>query len=333
MKIYKYLLFITIFNPIAVAEIINVYSERQQVFLSDIFTEFTKETGHEVEVLYLDKGVIDRLKLEGQHSIADLAIVADIGRLVDLDNNDLVQAINSPIIDKVVPAEFKHPNNKWVALTQRFRLVIVRDGFANRPKYWTELSDDKYHNSICIRSGTHPYNIALFSDYLYHYGKEQTKDWLIGIKNNLVRKPQGNDRSQIKAVANGQCDIAIANLYYYYKMLYGNDSNDTATANKVSWVPIKLDFFNHHKNISGVALTKHAKNKDLAIKLIEYMLEEKAQRIFADNNSEFPIRVDITMLELIGPIRKYYTDNYSLQEMIQERNTVSQLVSEVEFNY
>lgn len=313
---------------------VNVYTERQPVFLDGIFEAFERESGIDVNVLYLDKGALERLRSEGEHSPADAVIVADIGRLSQLSEGEVVRPVRSAAVDKAVPAGLRHPDGNWVALSRRFRLLFAhRDADpASLPRDYSELGSPDLGGSVCIRSGSHPYNVALFAAYLEHSGEAATAEWLRGLKGNLARKPQGNDRAQIKGVASGACDFAVANLYYYFKMLGGSDAGERAVAERVRWVPVTVAGKGVHTNVSGIAVARHARNVAEATRLVEFMVGETAQRMYAFNNGELPVRAGVTMPSGLEEANRTRADGLSLQRIAAGRGRASELVELVAFD-
>lgn len=290
MKVHVLTFLLLFMPPLANALEVNVYTERQPVFLEQIFSDFTAETGIEVNVLYIDSGLVDRLQMESDASPADSVIFTDIGRLTDFAARGLAMPIGSAQVWKDVPKWLRDKDDLWTAYTRRVRMVYVTKGAVDRPATFEELEDKRWRGDICVRSLTHPYNIALVAALLAFHGEDATMHWLRGLRANLARNPQGNDRAQIIGVANGVCALGIANGYYYHKMLNSNDSNQREAALQVDYIAAELGGAGPHINISGVAIAKHAPNPDNARKLIEFMLRETSQRMFAEFNGEIPVR-------------------------------------------
>lgn len=316
----------------ALAGTVNIYTERQQVFLEPILQAFKETTGHEAKVLYLEKGAIARLRSEGRSSPADVVIVADIGRLLQLAMSDLVQPIVSAEVDRVVPGYLRDPGKLWLALTKRLRVVYVAKDAEVAPTSFEELADGNWRGKVCLRSGTHPYNIALFSSLLSHHGEDDFVTWLDGLKGNLARRPQGNDRAQIKGVANGECGVGVGNLYYYYKMLNSDDPAEREAAAKVRWVPVSVGDAGAHVNVSGIVLAANAPNGATALELIEFMVGKEAQGLYATANSELPVRSGVAMpaeLELATAVK---VDDIPLAEIAANRALVSELVTSAGFD-
>jgi len=257
-------------SPAIAAESVNVYSYRQPFLIEPIIESFTKQTGIEVNTVFAKKGLVERLKSEGKNSPADLLLTSNFSNLQAAVAADVTQPVVSETLDANIPAEFRAPDGVWFGLTNRARLIVVsKDRMVEtRPESYQDLANTQYKGKICTRSGKHSYMVALTASVIAHSGNDAARDWLSGMKDNLARKPQGNDRAQVKAISQGECDIAIINSYYMGAMLA--DEEQTAWANSVDLIfPNQADR-GTHMNISGVALTKAAPNKENAIKLMEF---------------------------------------------------------------
>lgn len=310
------------------ADTVNIYTERQQVFLAHILEKFAASTGHKTQVLYLDKGAVPRLKSEGAASPADVVIVVDIGRLEQLVAANLHQPIVSAVVDQAVPAYLRDADNGWVAVTRRLRVLFVADQAAGVPTSIEELAKPWWRGKVCLRSGTHPYNVALFAALLEHHGEAWLVEWLGGLKTNLARKPQGNDRAQIKGVAAGACGVGIANLYYYFKMLSSKDPAERAAAAKVQWLAAGIGIGGGvHVNVSGIVLAKHAPHKQAALEFIEFMVGPQAQEIYATDNSELPVVANTPMPPELAAAAQLPVDDLPLERIAERRGLVSLLVA------
>ena len=274
---------------LAKAAEVNVYSYRQPQLIKPIFDVFTQETGVAVNAVYAKTGMLERLRSEGRNSPADLVFTVDIGRLTDTVNAGLTQAVQSSALTKNIPESFRDPDGHWFGLTSRARIIAtsidrVKPGEIST---YEELADPKWKGRICTRSAKHPYMVALTASLIVAHGTDGAKNWLQGVKDNLVRKPQGNDRAQVKAIHSGLCDVAVINHYYMAKML--------ADPEQVPWAEsVRVVFPNQegrgtHMNVSGVALTKHSPNKEDAIKLMEFLSSAKGQALYAEKNGEYPV--------------------------------------------
>ena len=273
----------------AVAQEVNVYSYREPALIQPLMDAFTAQTGVAVNVAFLNKGLIERLRAEGRRSPADLVFTVDISRLHGVKDAGLTQPVQNDALTNNIPAEFRDPDNHWFGLTTRARIIYAsKDRVApNEVTTYEDLADSKWKDRICTRSGTHSYMLALTAAYLHHHGEAETLDWLKAVKSNLARKPQGNDRAQVKAIWAGECDIALGNTYYMGQMLADPEQQDWANSVSVEF-PIFEDA-GTHVNVSGMALTKSAPNRDDAIRLMAFLASPKAQEIYAADNFEYPI--------------------------------------------
>ncbi len=316
----------------ALADEVNVYTSRQAELIQPIFDAFTEETGTEVNVLYAEKGLIERMKAEGDRSPADLYVTADISNLKAAADEGLTQPHGSDVVNEVVPAELRDGDGRWFALTTRARVVYASKERVEEGALTTYegLADERWNDSICIRPGTHSYNLALVSAMIAHHGTEETRAWLEGVKENLARKPQGNDRAQVKAVWAGECDLAIGNTYYMGKMLANPDQQ--AWAEAVNVVFPEFEGGGTHVNISGAALTKAAPNREAALTLVEYMLSEEAQRLYAELNYEYPVREGVPLSDVVKSWGAFEKDTVPLAEIGDLRGEALKLVEEVGFD-
>lgn len=285
-----------ILGSAAFAEEVNVYSAREEQLIKPLLDAFSQDTGIKVNLVTGDDDpLLERLKREGANSPADLLIMADAGRLYRAVENGNLQPVQSATLNQSIPANLRDPGNRWFGLTSRARVIFYNKDKVNPAALSTyeDLADPKWQGRICVRSSNSIYNQSLLASMIATKGAAQAETWAKGLVANLARPPSGGDRDQIKAVASGQCDIAIANTYYYAQMLYGGDAAQKAAANKVSlfW-PNQRDR-GTHINISGAGVTASAKNKANAVKLLEYMVLDDAQRWYATTNGEYPVKPGI----------------------------------------
>ena len=313
---------------------VNIYSYRQPELIQPLLDEFTKETGITTNVLFLDKGLVERIQAEGVNSPADVILTVDIGRLVEAKDGGVTQPVVDEIINKDIPAQYRDPDGNWFGLTTRGRVVYAsKERVAQNDITYEELADPKWKGKICTRDGQHSYNIGLFASMIAHHGAEYTENWLKGLKENLARKPDGSDRSQAKSIAAGECDLALGNTYYVGLML----TNDKEPEQKEWASAIKVLFPNAadrgtHVNISGMSLAKNAPNKDNAIKLMEFLSAGDAQKIYAEQVFEYPVMPGAEPSEVVksfGPIKP---DSLTLSDIAANRKKASELVDKVGFN-
>lgn len=318
-------------TPTLAAEV-NVYTSRQPELIQPIFDAFTEKTGTKVNVLFAGKGLIERMKAEGERSPADLYVTADISNLKAAADAGLTQLHGSKVVNDVVPAELRDADGRWFALTTRARVVFASKERVGPGEVTTYegLADPNWQGRICIRPGTHSYNLALISAMIAHHGEAETKAWLEGLKANLARKPQGNDRAQVQAVWAGECDLAIGNTYYMGKMLENPDQQ--AWAEAVNVVFPAFENGGTHVNISGAALTKAAPNREAALTLVEYMLSEEAQELYAELNYEYPVREGVALSDVVAAWGTFEPDTVALAKIGDLRGEALKLVEEVGFD-
>ena len=211
---------ISVAAPVIASEEINLYSNRQPYLIEPLTEAFAKETGIKVNIVFANKGILEKIQAAGANTPADAVLTVDIGRLYALKQAGVLDSVKSDVLNANIPAHLRDPEGEWFGLTQRARIALVSKERIKPGELQTyeDLADPKFKGRLCMRSGKHEYNIALIASMLAHHGKEKTKAWLEGVKANQTRKPQGNDRAQAKAVFEGQCDVAIANTYYMGKM-------------------------------------------------------------------------------------------------------------------
>ena len=316
----------------AFADEVNVYSLRQPELVQPLFDLFTKETGIDVNVAFVEKGMVERLVSEGDRSPADLVMTVDIAKLSQVVEAGVTQPVDSQVLAANIPAEFRDPGNQWFGLTTRARIVYasnerVADGEVTT---YEGLTDPKWKGRICTRPGTHDYNLGLSAAMIEHHGAEYTRDWLEGLRANLAKKPEGNDRAQVKSIWAGECDISLGNTYYMGAMLA--DPEQTEWANSVRIVFPVFEDGGTHMNVSGVAMTKAAPNKEAALKLMEFLSSDEAQRVYAETNHEFPVNPGVERSDLVKSWGDFKPDTLNLMDVARSRPEALKIMEEVNFD-
>ncbi len=324
----------TLSLPALAADEVNVYSYRQPYLVQPLFKGFTENTGIKVNVIFAKKGLIERMAQEGRNSPADVLLTVDIGRLTGAKSKGVTQALSSEQVNANVPQNFRDSEGHWFGLTTRARVAYAsKERVGQDTLSYEELADPKWRGKICVRSGKHVYNVALIASMIKHHGEAKTKEWLEGFKANLARKPAGNDRAQVKGVYSGQCDLAIGNTYYMAKM----QLNEKKPEQKEWAASVKMLFPNStnrgtHVNISGASLAKFAPNKANGVKLIEFLASDKAQKIYAEVNHEYPVKAGVAASSLVQSWGEFKSDPTSLEEIAGLRKRATELVDEVAFD-
>ena len=316
----------------SIAKDVNVYSYRLSELVKPLFDAFTAETDIKVNVQFLKKGLVEKLVAEGDRSPADVILTVDISRLNSVVEAGVTQPVASNVLNANIPSEFRDPDNQWFAITSRARIVYASKERVKNGEVTTyeDFADPKWKGRICTRSGTNAYNLALTSAVIANHGETAAKNWLEGVKGNLARKPQGNDRAQVKAIYAGECDISIGNTYYMAKMLSNPDQ--VAWANSVRIVFPKFENGGTHMNVSGIAMTKSAPNKQNALKLMEWLSGDEAQKIYAEANGEYPINPKLSASKLVVSWGEFTPDDTPLIEIAKLRPASLKLTEIVAFD-
>ena len=319
-------------GSIAQAADVNVYSYRQPELIKPLTDAFTSQTGINVNVAYLKKGMVERMKAEGRRSPVDVVLTVDISRLSAVVSEGLTQSVESAALSQNVPDLYRDPDGHWYGLTTRARIVYaskdrVADGEVTT---YEDLADPKWQGRICTRSGTNAYNVALTSAVLHHHGIEGATAWLQGVKGNLARKPQGNDRAQVKAIWAGECDISIGNTYYMGAML--SDAEQKEWAESVQILFPTFENGGTHINISGVAMAKHAPNPENALAFMEFLTSAKAQEIYAEANHEYPVAPGSQASALVQTWGDFEPDQVNLMDLAKLRGQALRLTETVDFD-
>jgi iron(III) transport system substrate-binding protein len=314
------------------AQEINVYSHRQPELLQPLTDAFTAETGIAVNVAFVDKGMSERLQAEGDRSPADLVLTVDIARLLQIVEADVLQPVQSDVLESNVPETLRDPNDLWFGLTSRARIVYAsKDRVAEgEVTSYEDLASDKWKGRLCTRSGLHDYNIALLGAMIVHHDEAFATTWAEGLKANLAKKPDGGDRDQVKAIAAGECDIALGNTYYMGQMLA--DPEQVAWADSVNIVFPSFENGGTHLNISGVAMTKSAPNKENALEFMEWLSSDAAQKIYAETNHEYPVKPGVAKSELVASWGEFTPDATPLADIAAARATALKIMESVNYD-
>jgi iron(III) transport system substrate-binding protein len=292
-------------------QVVNLYSARHYQTDEALYSNFTKATGIKVNRVDADDaGILARLKAEGTASPADVILLVDAARLWKGDADGLFKPIKSPALEAAIPAKLRAKatadGTTWFGFSTRARVVVYDKLKVKKADVDTyeELADPKNKGLLCTRSGSHPYNLSLFGAVTEHLGEAKAETWLKGLVTNMARAPKGGDTDQIKAVASGECGIALTNTYYLARIMRSTAPEDKAIAEKISVVFPNQESWGTHVNIAGAAVAKNAKNSANAIKFMEYMASPVAQEYFANGNNEWPV---VAALPISNPALKAMT--------------------------
>lgn len=297
---------------------LNVYSARKEALIKPLLDKFSAETGIEVNLVTgKADALIMRMQTEGQFSPADILLTTDAGRLVRAKNAGLTQAATAPDINELVPSYQRDSEGHWYALTMRARPIMYAPGKVDVSKINSilDLAKPEWQGQICIRSSSNIYNQSMVAALTLSIGEEATETWAKGMVANMARTPKGGDRDQIKAVAAGQCNIAVANTYYLAGMLASSNDAERkqAEAVKVHWTDQQS--FGAHVNISGAAIAKHAPNAEHANQLLAFMLTNDSQKWYAQENHEYPIVGDVAWSDLMQAFGQFKAQSVDLDQV------------------
>ena len=334
MKINLLLIIITIFiSNIANAKSLNIYSHRQPYLLKPFIEAYTKKTGVKLNVVYSSKGLAQRLAAEGANSPADLILTVDIARLYRYEDLDLLAKIDSKILNEKIPSYLRSKNNTWFGLSKRTRAIAISRERINSGQVlrYEDLADPKLKGKICSRPGSHVYNRALMASMIAAKGENAAEKWAKGLVSNLAKRPQGNDRSQLKSIYSGECDIAIINHYYYGKLTYSKNPDHR------KWAKASIIVFPNqgnsdrgaHVNISGGGVVKFSKNKEIAINFLEFLVTDQAQVMYGDVNFEYPINNKSKLPKRLKALGTFKEDNLLIEKIAKLAPKAQEIIDKV----
>ena len=313
---------------------VNVYSYRQPDLIAPLLDRFTEETGIEANVLFLDKGLTERIRAEGANSPADVILTVDIGRLTEAVEAGVTQAVDSEAIEANVPETYRDPADQWFGLTTRARVVYAsRDRVEEDALTYEDLADPKFRGRVCTRSGQHAYNVGLFAAMVERLGEDGAERWLEGLRDNLVGTPDGNDRAQAQKIHSGECDIGLGNSYYLGLMA----TNEKEPEQKEWFEALKViypdaDGRGTHVNVSGMAMAANAPNREEALQLMEFLASPEAQEIYAERVYEYPVAPGAEPSDLVKSFGTLNPDPTPLATIAARRGLASELVDRVGYD-
>jgi iron(III) transport system substrate-binding protein len=319
-------------SAIAQSGEVNVYTYRESKLIQPLFDAFTKDAGIKVNVISASSGLEQRIKTEGTNSPADVLLTVDIARIEEAVRAGISQPIKSDLLDRVVAPQYRDPEGHWYGVSMRARVVYAsKERVQQSAISYEDLADPKWKGKICIRSGQYIYNNALFAAFIAHHGEAKTEEWLKGLKANLAQKPSGGDREVARDIAAGKCDIGVGNTYYWALMLNKEaDRKPWAEATKV--ILPTFQGGGTHVNLSAVVLARYAPNKANAMKLIEWLVGDHAQHMYADINYEYPVRPGIEINPTIAGYGKLDPDKIPLSKIADHKKAAANLVDKVGFD-
>lgn len=320
--------------PTLAADEVNVYTTREPGLMQPLLEAFSTETGIKVNTIFLKDGLAERVANEGQLSPADVLMAVDFGNLTELVDKGVTQAIDSAVLAAAVPEQLRDASGHWYALSLRARVFYVEKDLKQADFTYEELADPKWKGRICIRSGQHPYNTALIAHMIVKHGEAKTEQWLRGVKANLARKAGGGDREVARDIMGGLCDIGPANSYYVGLMRSGAGGAEQKVWGEAINVALpKFTDGGTHVNVSGAAIAKYAPNKAAAVRLLEYLVSDAAQAIYARANYEYPVKAGAELDPIIVALGELTLDKTPLSDISSHRKAASLLVDKVGFDH
>ena len=299
-------------SGLAVAQdkVLNLYSSRHYQTDESLYSNFSKQTG--IKINRIEAGedpLIERIKNEGARSPADVLVTVDAGRLWRAEQLGLFQPVKSKILESRLPEHMQAPNDQWFGFSARARMIVYNKGAVNPAdvQNYEDLANPKLKGKVCTRSGSHVYNLSLISALIEHWGERKTEEWARGVVSNFGRAPKGGDTDQIRAVAAGECGVAISNSYYYVRLMKSDKPEDKKVVQAVGLIWPNQKSFGTHMNISGAGVLKNAPNRGVAVQYLEYLASDSAQQYFANGNNEWPVvkgvKLDNKVLESLGTFK------------------------------
>ena len=319
-------------GPVAAQEL-NLYTTREPGLIQPLLDAFTEQSGVTVNSLFVRGGLAERVGAEGTRSPADVLMTVDLGNLLDLVERGLTQPVESATLESAIPSNLRGPNGEWFTLSMRARVLYAARDLNLSSFTYEQLDDPQWRDRVCSRAGQHPYNTALFAAYIAHHGEAQTESWLRGLTSNLGRTAAGGDRDVARDIMGGICEIGIGNSYYVGLMRSGAGGPE-----QEQWgaaIKVILPTFERggtHVNISGASVARNAPNRAAAVRFLEHLVSDEAQKLYAEANFEYPVKAGATVHPIIAALGPLNVDSLPLTEIVRHRNTASRLVDQVGFD-
>ena len=302
-------------EPVVNSGTVNLYSSRHYDTDLALYTDFTEQTGIEVNRIEANaNALIERMVSEGEFSPADLLITVDAGNLWRADEAGILAPLESDVLEARIPDYLRHPEGKWFGLSKRGRVIIYNKESVSPEglEDYADLADPAYNGMVCMRSSGNIYNISLLSSQIEHNGAEAAEAWAQGVVDNFARRPQSNDSGQIEAVASGECGISVVNTYYLARYARSDDPQRVEIYNSLGVIFPDQDGNGTHVNISGAALAKHAPNRENAVLFLEYLTSPSAQAYFANGNNEYPVTSDAPESSAVATLGTFTEDDLNV---------------------
>ena len=310
---------------------LNIYSSRHYDTDEKLYSDFTDQTGITINRI---EGKADellaRMQAEGANSPADVLITVDTSRLSRAKNMELLQPVESAVLEERIPANLQDTDNDWFGFSQRSRIIFyAKDTVDTPPMTYLGLADPAYKGKVCIRSSSNEYNQTLLAAMVTHYGEEKATAWAQGVVDNMARAPQGGDTDQLRGLVSGECEIAVSNTYYFARALRTDVDGVSADIDKIGWVWPDQEDIGAHMNLSGAGVAANAPNRDNAIKFLEYLSSDSAQAYFSAGNDEFPAVKGVELAESVAKLGAFKADDVNLSDVAENIPTAQKIFDAV----
>lgn len=322
---------LTAIAPAVAANELNLYSARHYDTDERLYTDFTNATGITINRIEGNADeLMARMKAEGANSPADVLLTVDTSRLARAKNLGLLQSIDSATLETRVPGYLQDADNQWFGLSQRSRIIFYsKDRVANPPQTYADLADPVYEGQICIRSSTNTYNQTLLASIVTHSGETEARDWAKGVVANMARSPQGGDTDQLRGIVSGECDISVSNTYYFARSIRKDVSGVSAERDQIGWVFPDQGGNGAHMNLSGAGVALHAPHRDNAVKFLEYLASDQAQRYFSAGNDEYPAVPGVALSPAVAELGFFKPDDVDLTTVAENLPTAQKIFDQV----
>lgn len=317
--------------PVAAEGELNLYSARHYDTDERLYTDFEDATGIRINRI---EGKADelaaRLQAEGTNSPADVFLTVDTSRLKRAKDMGLLQAIDSDVLENSIPANLQDEDNYWFGFSQRARVIFYnKDTVAEPPQTYADLAAPAYKGKVCIRSSSNTYNQTLLAAMIEHMGEAAAKDWAAGVVANMARAPQGGDTDQLRGIVSGECEIAVSNTYYFARALRSDVRGVSEDIDRIGWIFPDQNGNGAHMNLSGGGVAVHAPNRQNAIKFLEYLASEQAQKYFSNGNDEYPAVAGVELAPAVAQMGEFKADTVSLTKVAENLPAAQRIFNEV----
>lgn len=310
---------------------LNLYSSRHYDTDEQLYSDFTEQTGITINRI---EGKADellaRMEAEGANSPADVLITVDTSRLTRAKNMDLLQSVDSDVLEERIPGNLQDSDNQWFGFSQRSRIIFYNaDAVDTPPQTYLDLADPAYKGQVCIRSSSNEYNQTLLAAIVTHEGEEAATEWAQGVVDNMARSPQGGDTDQLRGIVSGECEIAVSNTYYFARAMRTSVDGLSDSIDQVSWLFPDQDGNGAHMNLSGAGVAKNAPNRDNAVKFLEYLSSDSAQVYFSAGNDEFPAVKGVELAPSVAKLGEFKADEVNLSDVAENIPTAQKIFDTV----